>query len=408
MLSNKPVDITLRLVSKLAPGHVVVGDNLFSSMALSKRLMEERGLFYLGTIRHMGREIPQLLKCPKGLPLYSTSFYFCGNNTLVSFIRRKNKNVLLLSNIHHEKAISSTPKQKPLVILDYNANKSGVDKLDQLLKEYRPYRTTRRWPCVIFFDLIAFATLASWVIFTIKYPNHILTTTKNRKKILFLLSIQLVTPLIRIRRESSNFRFLTSDVKDTINNLCMPKPKVQSSKSLADVPIALPSSSIPDSGFSLPLMNFHNPGIALNPSSIPDSGFSLPLMDIHNPGIALNPLSIPDPGISLPSIIIPDPGISLPSVTIPDPGFSLPSVIIPDPGINTPSGDASSTDTSRLIRIGRCFYCKKKNDKKTGNRCELCFTFICHNHSKTVFLHRMSGQNLPYIKSSKAYLTNLK
>ena len=65
--------------------------------------------------------------------------------------------------------------------VNYNKNKCGVDKLDQLIKEFRPSRTTRRWPCVIFFDLLAFAAHASWVIYCLKNPESNLTKRKTGK-----------------------------------------------------------------------------------------------------------------------------------------------------------------------------------------------------------------------------------
>ncbi|XP_075154192.1 uncharacterized protein LOC142227564 [Haematobia irritans] len=37
-------------------------------------------------------------------------------------------------------------KRKPYVILDYNANKCGVDTMDQMLGTYSCKRATQRWP----------------------------------------------------------------------------------------------------------------------------------------------------------------------------------------------------------------------------------------------------------------------
>ena len=48
-LLNKPEDITLRLTSILQPGHVIVGDRLFTLLSLSRFLLQ-KGLFYLGTV----------------------------------------------------------------------------------------------------------------------------------------------------------------------------------------------------------------------------------------------------------------------------------------------------------------------------------------------------------------------
>ena len=167
-LSNSPEDITLRLVSAINPGHVIVGDNLFTSLSLSKRLLLDHNLFYLGTVRQRRRFLPKSIRMIKGIPIYSSTFYFSDNHTLVSYIPKKGRSVILMSNIHHHEEISDTPKRKPNIILTYNKHKIGVDKLDQMNKEYRPYRSTRRWPCVLFFDLISLATHASWVLFCLK------------------------------------------------------------------------------------------------------------------------------------------------------------------------------------------------------------------------------------------------
>ena len=73
LLSNKSEEITMRMVSKLSPDHIVVGDTYFTSLNLSNRLMKERKLLYLGTINHRRREIPNCLSIAKGLPLHSSS-----------------------------------------------------------------------------------------------------------------------------------------------------------------------------------------------------------------------------------------------------------------------------------------------------------------------------------------------
>ena len=73
------------------------------------------------------------------------------------------------------------------MIHDYNLHKSGVDKLDQMIKEYRPYRSTRRWPCVVFFDILAFVSQASRVLYCVKSPNSFLAKRKYRKEFLYQL-----------------------------------------------------------------------------------------------------------------------------------------------------------------------------------------------------------------------------
>ena len=98
---NKPEDIVHRLCSNITPGHVVIGDNLFPSLSLSLKLCENK-IFYLGMMRNIRREIPNELRDFKGISLYSSRFLFAHEsmNMLVSYIAKKTKNVILLSNIH--------------------------------------------------------------------------------------------------------------------------------------------------------------------------------------------------------------------------------------------------------------------------------------------------------------------
>ena len=364
----------MRMVTNLSPGHVVVGDNYFSSLSLCNRLLAEKQLFYIGTIRHVRREIPKVLNNAKALSLYSSSFFFNNDTTLVSYVRSKNKTVLLVSNIHHDNEISPTPKLKPAIILNYNATKSGVDKLDQMHKEYKPYRTTRRWPCVLFYSLLAFATQASWVLFCIKYPDNVLVKTKNRKKFIYKLSLQLILPLIKKRKESSNFRFLSTDVKDTINMICNPperKSKKDNSKSdkTADKEkssTAITSSPAPDAG-----------GVASPPTSTPSiiGENIIPLAPNPNPiTVEVTQLHTQDENNTEGSTHV----LSHTDMVVEDADhFSHPCQNIHTDSIADSSQNylgqvnaSSMFDDSiqisskpQLIRTGRCTYCKRAQDK---------------------------------------------
>ena len=89
-------------------------------------------------MRKIRRDISNELRDFKGIALYSSRFLFAHEsmNMLVSYIAKKTKNVILLSNIHFNDEIPklNNPKLKPKIILDYNANKSGVDKNNQMVK----------------------------------------------------------------------------------------------------------------------------------------------------------------------------------------------------------------------------------------------------------------------------------
>ena len=219
--SNKPLDLVLRLSSVLKPGHIICADNYFTSVNLSTSLVESSEIYYLGTIRKIRREIPKQIKDVEGLPLYSSRLFISEEtgNSLLLYITKKNKYVLLLSNIHSNITIlENTKKLKPTIILDYNAHKSGVDKLDQQLKEYRIYRINRRWPGVLFFYFVNFATFASRVIFCLKFPNDPIVRAKNRREFMYILGKQLIAPLINERKNASRFVFLPQYLKDNIES----------------------------------------------------------------------------------------------------------------------------------------------------------------------------------------------
>lgn len=50
--------------------------------------------------------------------------------TLVSYIPKKNKNVVLLSTLHTAADISDRGNRKPVIILDYSHNEGGMDNLN--------------------------------------------------------------------------------------------------------------------------------------------------------------------------------------------------------------------------------------------------------------------------------------
>ena len=139
--SNKTEDLVMRLSQNLRPSHVLISDNYFTSLKLLERLLSEHKILYFGTLQHNRKEVPKTMKTLKGIPKFTSQFISYKGSKMLSYVR------------------------------NYNAYKSGVDSLDQKISALRPYRTTRRWPCVIFFDLVAYILQASWVIYCLKYPD---------------------------------------------------------------------------------------------------------------------------------------------------------------------------------------------------------------------------------------------
>ena len=79
----------------------------------------------VGTVRKNKADLPPALLESKGRQVLSSRFAFTPTTTLVSYLAKKNKNVLLLSTLHTEGHISDRRERKPAVILDYSCNKGA-------------------------------------------------------------------------------------------------------------------------------------------------------------------------------------------------------------------------------------------------------------------------------------------
>ncbi|RZC42715.1 DDE Tnp 1 7 domain containing protein, partial [Asbolus verrucosus] len=111
----------------------------------------------------------------------SSMFGFKKNSTIVSYIPKKNKNVILVSSLHHDDNIDQA-RGKPEIITTYNQMKCRVDVVDQLCSNYNCARSTRRWPMVVFYNILNVAGINSMVIHTCNNPNS------NMKRRVFLQS----------------------------------------------------------------------------------------------------------------------------------------------------------------------------------------------------------------------------
>ena len=57
--------------------------------------------------------------------------------TMVSYVHKKNKAVILLSTMHHGISIvEEDPKKRPEIIKFYNDTKTAVDLVDQIVQTY--------------------------------------------------------------------------------------------------------------------------------------------------------------------------------------------------------------------------------------------------------------------------------
>ncbi|XP_031335147.1 piggyBac transposable element-derived protein 4-like [Photinus pyralis] len=193
-LSNSPSDVVKRLVSFIRGTYRnITMDNWFSSFPLAVQLKNEFKLTMLGTVKKNKREIPAEFINTAERPALSSQFAFHNECTLVSFVPRKKKNVLVLSTSHADDSIDHETG-KPTMVVDYNHTKFGVDVVDQMCASYNVARNSRRWPLTIFFDM-NIAAINALVLFQMNNSN----LTHKRRDFLRTLALDLMKPQIRKR-----------------------------------------------------------------------------------------------------------------------------------------------------------------------------------------------------------------
>lgn len=216
-IENSPTELVMRLSQPwLNSGRNITGDNFFTSSELTERLLNNRTT-YVGTIRKNKRDIPNELFASRSRTVESSIFCFDNQLTLVSYVPKRNKSVILLSSMHHSDEIQPTNHNKPDIIHFYNQTKSGVDNFDHLARVYSCKRRTKRWPMTIFFNILDSAAIASYVLWILRFPNWDITTSHRRRNFLKELSGSLIGPFIQ--RRIQNPRALQPGVRSALKAL---------------------------------------------------------------------------------------------------------------------------------------------------------------------------------------------
>jgi hypothetical protein len=131
----------------------ITADNCFSSIELDQELLKHK-LTYVGTVKSNKREILLEFLPSRNKEMGSKMYGFTKDLTLLSFVPKKSKSVIVLSTMHHSE-FADQKSNKPEMISFYNSMKSGIDTLDMKCSNYSANRRTRRWPLAIFYYLIS-------------------------------------------------------------------------------------------------------------------------------------------------------------------------------------------------------------------------------------------------------------
>ena len=165
---NSASSLVQRLIVPISnSGRNVTCDNVFTSISLAKDLLQNHNLTLVGTLRKNKKEIPPVFLATKERPLFSSMFAYGEHSLLLSYVPRKNKNILMLSTAHDTDDINADSGERclPEVISFYNKHKGGVDVVDKLKSLYSVSRVSCRWPLTIFFSLLNIGGINSQLIY---------------------------------------------------------------------------------------------------------------------------------------------------------------------------------------------------------------------------------------------------
>lgn len=170
-VSNSPEDIVKRLVKPIEyTNRNLTTDNWYTSLKLATYLLDKK-ITLLGTMRKNKREIPPEFLPHKNREIESSLFGFQKQATLVSYVPKKNKSVILLSTMHDFAEIDDTTN-KPEIILAYNKTKGAVDTVDQMCGAYSVSRITKRWPVALFFVMLNIAGVNAQILYFKKHNDQ--------------------------------------------------------------------------------------------------------------------------------------------------------------------------------------------------------------------------------------------
>ena len=136
----------------------------------------------------------------RNMPINSSKFVLTADTSLVCYVPKKGKNVVLMSTLHRDEIICDQEHQKPETIMDYNATEGGMDNLDKLVTGYSCKRRTLRWPFVIFFNILDISAYNAFVIWMALNPDWNRGMLQRRQLFLEELGKALVIPQIQRRQ----------------------------------------------------------------------------------------------------------------------------------------------------------------------------------------------------------------
>lgn len=188
-----PTQAVMRLAEPIyGTNRNITADNWFSSLQVVEEL-KKQNLTYVGTLKKNKREVPIQFLGKTRQP-GSSMYGFTKDVTVLSYVPKKGKVVLLVSSMHHSIS-DDAATEKPEIIAYYNNTKGGVDSIDEKCAIYGTSRRTQRWTMAIFYRIIDTSAVNAYILYNCYKKNPPLPRSDFMKE----LAKSLVKPYMESR-----------------------------------------------------------------------------------------------------------------------------------------------------------------------------------------------------------------
>ncbi|XP_022826441.1 uncharacterized protein LOC111356373 [Spodoptera litura] len=194
-VSNNKLDIVVRMTDPIQGEYRnVTMNNWFTTLETAEKLFCKK-ITIIGAMKPSKNEVPRIFKKIKDKSLKSSLFGYCEVATLVQYVCKRDKAVLLLSTKHSDCSIdmNSGDQLKPEIFVDYNRTKKAVETMDKMCSKHDVSRNSRRWPLNILFRLLNIAAINALCVYTMNKGQERIV----RREFLTELALSMIKPLIQ-------------------------------------------------------------------------------------------------------------------------------------------------------------------------------------------------------------------
>ncbi|XP_067658235.1 piggyBac transposable element-derived protein 4-like [Haliotis asinina] len=210
--------VTLELCRPYFKSHRnITADNFFTDHALTLEVLSN-GLTLVGTVKQYKRFLPLEFRTKKARMFMIQSLAFKTKQDKTTNQCKKSKNVTLLSTMHNTASIDGGHTNKPEIVLYCNKTKGAVDTMDQMTHGHSPKRWTKRWPMVMFTNMLDVAGIAAYTAWSAKFPQWNLSSRNPTRDFLQTTAEALMRPLVCKRKETPISRQLQGNVQDVLSD----------------------------------------------------------------------------------------------------------------------------------------------------------------------------------------------